>query len=150
MTKDEAKQKILDLKYEIKELEKFIKKPEVKVKNLFVDIKNYSDVCKELKLKELTTKDFDFLPKDQQEKALAFHQIKNIETLFNGDWKKDWNNRNQVKYYPYFENKVTGGWVFLSSSEYYYYSLGQVAFYKDKITSDFCGRTFIEIYKKLF
>jgi hypothetical protein len=67
-------------------------------------IKNYSELCKKTKIKELTILDFKFLPKEEQEKALAYHQIKNIERLYNGNWVKDFKNSNQYKYYPYFKD----------------------------------------------
>ncbi len=151
MTKDNAKQKILDLKDEIKELEKFIKKPEVKKEaklDLF-SITGYSELCKKTKTKELTIRDFSFLEENEQDKVFAFHQIKTIESVYNGDWIKDWTNRNQPKWYPWFNHMAHGGVALCGSLDYYYGSCGQVAYYKDKPTSDYVGRVYIEIYKRL-
>lgn len=121
--------------YVIKEMDKIremvIQQP--KTKDLF-SITSYSEVCKELKEKEETC---------------PYKKIKQIEKLFNGSWIKDWTNRNQAKYYPYFEYQSAGGLVFFVSLCLYYCSYGQVAFYKDKATSDYVGKTFIDIYKEL-
>ncbi|MDX7784758.1 hypothetical protein SJR90_20775, partial [Aeromonas caviae] len=51
-------------------------------KDLF-SITTYTEVCKELKEKEETC---------------PYKMIKQVEKLFNGEWKKDWNDRNQPKW----------------------------------------------------
>ncbi len=107
---------------------------EFKSDSLFDRIKTYSDVCKELGEKEITC---------------PYQKIKQIEKLFNGDWKKDWTNRSQYKYYPYFEYSTSSGFGFYSSLSPSYSFSGGVAFYKDQETSDYVGKTFIDIYKEL-
>jgi hypothetical protein len=101
-------------------------------KDLF-SITTYSDVCKELKEKEETC---------------PYKMIKQIEKLFNVNWVKDWDNKNQSKWYPYYE-QTGSGLVFRSSHSFYFGFAGQVAFYKDKKTSDHIGKYFIDVYKKL-
>ena len=107
----------------------------------------YADVCKALKVKVLTIKDFSFLPEWQRKKAFYSHQIQNLVKYFNGDWTPDWNNTNQYKHFPYFE-KRSCGWVF-GVSGYRCCDSGAgaaVGFYKDEKTSSFVGKTFIDIY----
>ena len=106
-------------------------------------IKTYSEVCKNLGIKELTEKDFKQF--DNSRQMLAFHKIKNIEKLFNGDWKPDFSDSSQYKYYPYSE-KISGGWRFVVSNYYYYGFCGSCGLFKDKKTSDFVGSTFLDIY----
>lgn len=104
--------------------------------SLFDRIKDYSDVYKEL---------------NEEEKQSPFDKIKQIERLFNGSWKKDRNNINQEKWYPYFYI-VSGSLVFsVSSCRHHRSSIfsGQVGFYKDEKTSDFIGKTFIKIYEEI-
>lgn len=121
--------------YIIKEMDKIREMidQQSKTKDLF-SIINYSEVCKELK---------------EKEEICPYKKIKQIEKLFNGTWVKDLANRSQLKYYPYFEYNNSGGLVFDDSVSHSYYSDGQVAFYKDKLTSDFVGKTFIDIYKEI-
>lgn len=110
-------------------------------------ISKYSQVCKRLKVKELTIKDFAFLPtKQEQLKALATHQIGNIERLFNGDWTKDWSNRNQSKYYIWFEKSASGWVVSAVGDDCYCASYAVVGYYFDSKTARYCGETFIDIY----
>jgi len=117
--------------------------------SLFDRIQDYSDVCKELETKELTIQDFNFLPVKQRKKALAQHKIQNLELLFNGKWRIDWKDPNQYKWYPYFSVTGLGGLLF-SFSSYRYVSFDAGAgFYKDPKTSNFVGKTFIDIYQDL-
>lgn len=103
-----------------------IKVPE----DLFNKIKTYSDVCKEL---------------GEKEKTSSYDKIKQIQRLFNGDWKADWLNPNQYKYYPYFE-RASGGWRFSDSLYLYGSSDAEVAYYKDEKTASFVGKTLLNIY----
>jgi hypothetical protein len=109
-------------------------------------ISDYSNICKVLKVKVLTEKDFSFLPKEQRKKAFYFNKIQNLVRYFNGDWIADWNNPNQPKYYPYFD-KRSGGWVFVGSLCGCVCSCAVVGFYKDEETSTYVGKTFLDIYK---
>ena len=117
--------------------------------SLFNRIKNYSDFCKEFKIKEFKESDFLFLPKLQRIKAFNYHKIQNIVQFLNGKWRIDWTNSNQQKRYPYFiYNTGSGLGVYCSgvSCDCYF---GQVAYFKDKETSDFVGKTFLDIYIEL-
>lgn len=100
--------------------------------NLF-KITTYKAVCKKL---------------NEKEETCPYKKIKQIEKLFNGSWIKDWKNKNQSKYYPYFE--ITGSGLVSFGSLYVGYCLhGQVAYFKDNQTSIFVGKTFIDIYEEL-
>ncbi len=122
----------------------------LKEENDLFNIKDYSELCKKYKIKELKISDFKFLPKEEQEKSLAYHQIKTIERIYNGiDWVLDWSNTNQYKYYPYFVYKVGSSLVFYGSDCDSICCSGQVAYFKDEKTSTFVGKTFIDIYRKL-
>lgn len=116
--------------------------------SLFDRIKNYSDVCKELNIEELTIEHFGFLPKEQRLKSLAYHQIQNIGKLFNGKWKVKWDGK-QRNWYPWFELKASS-LVFLGSYGFVgHSSAAEVFYYKDQETSDFVGKTFLDIYSIL-
>jgi len=112
-------------------------------------ITTYGEVCKALKEKSYSLKDFEWADEEDAEKLLAFAQLKQIERLYNENWIKDWSNKNQYKYYPYFTLNGSGGLVFYFSSSYHYTCSGQVGFFKDQKTSDYVGKTFISIYEKL-
>lgn len=117
-----------------------------------LEVRNYSDVCNGLGIKELRITDFLKFPSDQRRKLLAAHKILNIAKLFNGDWILNWKDDDQRKWYPYFTtDSSTGlGWVFRGSHCCVVFSYGQVSFYKDEQTSNHCGELFLEIYVDLF
>lgn len=110
-----------------------------KIVNNSVDlftINNYTKVCKQLGIVEKKLENFDSL------KEYRYHQILNIQKLFNGD-----NTTNY--YYPYFR-RLGSGLVFNYSTDYHsYIYFGQVTYYKNREISDFIGKTFIDIYTDL-
>jgi hypothetical protein len=125
-------------------------KKKAKEISLFDKIRSYSDVCEELGEKELSLSDFDFLDIEYRNKILNQSKLKQIEKLFNFDFKIDWSNHNQYKYYPYFE--VSGSGLGLGFYGSYYDGSGfggLPAYFKDRETSDFVGKTFVDIYKEL-
>jgi hypothetical protein len=144
--KEELKKQAEKLQKDLDALKALINKEE----NIdLFSINTYGEVCKALKEKSYSIKDFEYVCEEDREKLLAFTQLKQIERLFNQDWIRDWSNESQYKYYPYFTVNSSGGLVFFGS----YYSLsssdGEVGFFKDQKTSDYIGRTFINIYEKL-
>ena len=108
----------------------------------------YSKVCTRLKEKEYTLRDFSSFTKSDQPKLLAFAKIKQLERYFNQNWTVNWKNTNQYKYRPYFESRGSG-LVFDGSIDCLWNFNAAVGFFKDKETSDFVGKTFIDIYKDL-
>src|SRR5690606_31458212 len=117
----------------------------------YKNITTYEQVCEKLNIKVLTLEDFLAVSNNnikQAARSLAFHQITNIEKLFNGDWIVDWNNSNQPKYYPYFEYKG-GRLVFVEVHCHFCRFFGEVAFYKSAEVARHVGNHFIDIYDKL-
>lgn len=100
---------------------------------LFENVKNYSDVCHLL---------------NEAPETCPYRKIKQIEKLFNGGWIKDWSDGGQRKWYPYFETKASSLVFYYSDCNYGGFD-GRVAYYKDEETSNFCGRTFLDVYEAL-
>jgi len=111
-------------------------------------IRDYKDICEELGEKELTLKHFRSIPVYLKVRLLARTQLEQIAKLVNREYKVDWKNKDQYKWYPYFEFAVGRGLVFRISHGDGHYFNGLVAF-KDRPTSDFVGKTFTSIYEKL-
>lgn len=141
---EKLKEQAKKLQKDLDDLKKLIEKEDEI--DLF-SIKTYKEVCKVLGEQEYTENDFENTY--DCEKLLAFAQLKQIERLYNGNWVKDWSNKNQYKYYPYFTLNSSGGLVFYGSYSYSDGWCGQVGFFKDQKTSDYIGKTFISIYEKL-
>ena len=145
MDNKEINKQIKKLEEDLAKLKEIANKP----KDLFSIIENYSDVCKELGESEFTEADFDNVGNDYSQKLLDFAKIQQISKLFNGDWKPNWKDSNERKWFPYFEIKASGGFGFSFSGYHDYYTFSAVAFYKDQKTSDFIGKKFSDIYEKL-
>lgn len=143
MNREKALSKFKDLELEMSKLKIIIEQPE----DLFSKINNYSDVCKELNEQELTEKNYSFIKnKKDRLKQLAFGKLKQIERLFNGDWIAIFNG-SQQNWYPYFT--PAGGSLVFCFSSYFSDYCGGVGFFKDRKTSDFVGKGFIDIYREL-
>ncbi len=119
----------------------------IKKVNLFERIKNYSDVCSELNIKELTLEDFKFLPLKQAIKCLNLHKIQNICLLFNENWILNWSDSSQEKYYPWFEFRENI-WVVFGVNVCFSHSCGAPGFFKDEKIVEFCGKLFINEYNE--
>jgi hypothetical protein len=76
--------------------------------NLQDKIKTYEDVCIHLGID--VNDDIPYLnPKtSKQISQNAYSRLDNIVRCFNGEWKPNWSDSNEYKYYPYFYNKSTG------------------------------------------
>lgn len=130
--KADALKQLEKLQNEMDKLKDIINKPV----DLFTTIKGYSDVCEELGVAERT--ESDFLSK----KEFRFHQLQNIQKLFNGD-------STDNRHYPWFRKTGSGLVFYVSGDVFVDYFYGQVAYYKDSKTSDFIGKMFIDIYTDL-
>lgn len=93
----------------------------------------------------------DILPyKDPKNKSqLRLNNIAKlqfIEEYYKGNWKINWNSRNQYKYYPYFI-KENGVWRvgshFCTDS---YYSLGSLAYFETREKALEVGNKYLDIY----
>ena len=112
-------------------------------------VKTIEDVYSELKRKQPKLSDYKFLPESKREYALNNQYIEDIVELFNEGWKVDFSNRNQYKYYPYFE-KGRSGWVLYGVYGICLSSFcGSGFYYKDRETAQYCATQFLSIYKKI-
>jgi hypothetical protein len=81
--------------------------------------------------------------------AGAFYQLEIIARALNGNWKPDWTNWDQNKYFPWF---VFQGGRFVFNVVYYYFTysyLGSRLCYKDEKTAEYAAETFIDLYEKM-
>lgn len=107
-------------------------------------ITTYKEVCKALGESEFTLKDFKFInvSENLSKKLLATARIEQLERLYNKDWKKDYNNKNQYKYRPWFEF-VNNNWRFGDSGDGCWCDFAVIGVFKNKATSDHVGKTFL-------
>lgn len=146
MDKKAALSKLDGLEKEAAQLRKIIEQSESRLDK----VKTIYSLYEELGRKRATESDFKFLPKEQRAKQVAFSDVKALEEYFNEGWTKNWSNRNEYYYYPYFERSVDGCWAFYGSYGYYCADCnGPVGFYKSKEVSDHIGKYFKDVYVTL-
>lgn len=111
-------------------------------------IKTYEDACREL--------DIPLMPErceHMTEDEMAYYSLKVITKALNEGWEPDWSNRNQGKWYPWFE--VTGtNPAGLSYSNTYSAVLAATAnigsrlCFKTEALAKYAGTQFIKLYEK--
>jgi hypothetical protein len=105
-------------------------------------ITTYKEVYKVLGEKELTLCDFKEFPEKLSKKLLATARIEQLERLYNQNWVKNYNDKNQYKYRPYFEF-ASNNWRFSCSIAYCWSGCSVVGVFKDEKTSSYVGKTFL-------
>lgn len=107
-------------------------------------ITTYEEVCKALGEKEFVLDDFRFHNSSEKlsKKLLATARIEQLERLYNKGWKKNYSDKNQYKYRPYFEF-TNNNWQFHFSVDYPWFGYSVVGVFKDEKTSSYIGKTFL-------
>lgn len=66
-------------------------------------IKTFEDACRELGESHPAVVEWNFLKEVSKENdVIAFLKLRIITAALNEDWKPDWKNENEYKYYPWF------------------------------------------------
>ena len=74
---------------------------------MFTDIKTFEEACTKLNIPS-TLPDVSMLREQNQKAVVANYKLDVIQEAINEDWKADWSNWNQRKYYPWFEQSSSG------------------------------------------
>ena len=100
--------------------------------------------------------DVSNMPEQDQKAITAFAKMCIIHRALNGEWKADWGNYDQRKYYPWFdvEEKEEGSSGFgLSYNDYGCVRTGTDhgvrLFYPDADTAKYAGETFKDLYEDM-
>lgn len=134
---------------ELKEiLEETFTKEFFEPKDIMKVVKNFDDILRISGKKLEDIHPFKNPRTNKQKSQNAFARILLIEEVLNEGWIPDWNNKNEYKYYPYFEFRAHVGWVFCLCRRYYCVSFGSVAYFKNSNLAIFAGKIFIEDYKE--
>lgn len=129
------------------EIKKDIEVKEVDFSYIIENVKDYRTFCKVTGLKEWLA--VEFLTKTNPAKALAQEKLAQIEFYFGKDWKKDWSDHSQHKYYPYFNVNSSGGLDFVDVYGVHVFASGVVAYFETKEIATYVGKTYIDLYKDL-
>jgi hypothetical protein len=96
------------------------------------------------------------MPEQHLKAVIAFAKMCIVHESLNGDWKPDWSNNSQPKYYPWFDfttkkNGPSGVGLSFSGCSYVHSisGLGVSLFYKDRETAEHAGKVFIKLYAEM-
>lgn len=117
------------------------------------EIKSFEDACKILGI-STQLPDFSTSPVEHQKGLLAHYQLVIIARALNGDWKPNWGNWNEYKYFPWFEfdKNSTAESGFGFSYDDWAASLavtyiGARLCYKSPELAKYAGQQFIDLYR---
>ena len=110
----------------------------------YQEIKTMSDVYRVNGITKLIT-----LP---EIKERYYEDLILVAKALNGNWKLDWNDINEYKWYPYFQ--FSSGFRFSGAFAGYFYGyagtrVGSRLCFKNKQIAEYAGKTFVEQYQKL-
>jgi len=110
-------------------------------------IKTFEDGCEELGISNNACR--PIFDEDEDPDEIAYKKLKVIVGALNEGWIPDWNDSNQKKWYPWFN--LSSGFGF-SDSNYFYTAaaagVGSRLCFRDKLTSDYAGQQFIDLYEQ--
>ena len=79
----------------------------------------YTEICNALDYKYYVDLS---VPKVNRDKLTAISELMSIADYFNGDWKPDWSNQDEYKYFIIYNRniyKVDHGWTSICSNIYF-------------------------------
>jgi hypothetical protein len=96
------------------------KKKEMKVQKFnFKTIKTFADACKKVGVDPAALPDVSLVMEEFRKPIIAAYKLLIVFKAINNDWRPDWSNWTQYKYYPWF-NVSSSGFGF----SYSYYGYG--------------------------
>lgn len=116
----------------------------------FRDIKTFNDACEDQNIHPKSVLPYTSPSNADEEGLNTLAMMFVIARALNGDWKADFANGNQYKYYPWFKANASGsglscdgcgGWRSASG-------VGSRLCYKSSEIAEYAGKQFIDIYNK--
>ena len=119
-------------------------------KSITERIKTYADACHELGIPLYPERILSMT-----EDELAYYKLKVISRALNEGWEADWANKDERKYYPYFEVLPYGanpGLVCVFSDLAFSFMCSRISLYrlayKSRTLAEYAGEQFNELYAK--
>jgi len=109
----------------------------------FETIKTFEDACAVVGIDPGL-----FLNRNDTPDELAYKKLKVIVRAINDGWVPDWSNRDQYKYYPWFEVLSSGFGFSYSGSNFTnaHSTVGSRLCFESKEKSDYAAKQFIDTY----
>lgn len=94
--------------------------------------------------------DLSVFPEELREYMYAQYKMCVIAEALNGEWKADWNDSSQRKYFPWFSKEASSGFVFdvtgYCCSDARAGGASRLCF-SDRKTSEYAGKQFLDIWR---
>jgi len=120
-----------------------------KEKATMESIKTVEDACNVTGMP--ATPEFNEVPEELREYLKAVYEAVVITMALVGDWKADWNDSNQRKWFPWFRMS-SGGFVFSDSVCAYSYAragyASRLCFPTEELAR-YAGRQFTDVYSRI-
>lgn len=122
-------------------------------KSIIEEVQTIEDVCRIEGIKLSDILPYKKPSNDEEENTNNFAIVKLICKVLNQGWKPDFKNKNQPKYYPYFE-MINSGFRFCGADCGYGCDcagtgLGSRLCYETAELAEHAGRAFLSYYEKL-
>jgi len=152
MNEKQAEKRIAEIEKETKKLNdeaKSLREVIERKSNVMLRVKTFADACIEC---GTTEEDFNkkYFSLDLDKDTIAYEKIKIIAKALNDVWVADLNNKEQRKYYPYFNASPFG---FAATSYDFWVTAANAAgsrlCYKNSELAEYAGRQFESEYKEM-
>lgn len=113
-------------------------------------IKTLEDACNVTGMP--TTPEFNEVPEEIRDYFKAVYEAVVITKALVGDWKADWNNWDQRKWFPWFDMQSSGSFVFGGANDVYSYAYagdGSRLCFPTEEMAEYAGRQFTDIYSRI-
>jgi len=121
---------------------------------MYTEIKTFEDACNILKLDAATViPTFEFYPEADRQAMIDHSKLVIIAKAINGDWKPDWSDYAQYKYYPWFDmrSSAPGGFAFDGYDRWSTAStVGSRLCFESREKAEYAGTQFVDLYKSYF
>jgi hypothetical protein len=115
---------------------------------MYTAIKTFKGACKTVGVSD-TLPDFSFAPEQHRQALIDHYKLVIINQAINGDWKPDWNDNDQPKWFPWFN--LEGGFE-LSVVVYDYqctFAGSRLCFFSSE-AAKYAATQFHNLYKSYF
>jgi hypothetical protein len=115
----------------------------------YTTIKTFEDACKKVNTDPAKLPDVSGILEEFAKPIIAAYKLLIIYKAINNEWKPDWSNWDQYKYYPWFE-VLSSGFGFSFSGFSYgstYSSVGSRLCFESEEKAKYAGNQFLQLYK---
>ena len=116
------------------------------------EIKTFEDACNKLGY-DSNIPNFEGMPENYQKPLIAHYKLCIIAEALNEGWKPDWNDWDQLKYYPWFEMGSPSGSGFSYGDFVCWFAAsyaGSRLCFKSRELAVYAGKQFEQLYKEYF